>query len=305
MKHPFIAIVCLGSILFLSGCSNCAKQSATALEDRLNPPNLLTLNQLVSAINANNQRITSLWATLNYSATINDHGQVHSVTSDDGVLLYRQPDNFRLVGKQALVGTVFDLGSNESQYWLQVVPGTNRMWWGTYADLARVNASQLPIPIRPHLVMEVLGIEPIDTDFNALPAPTLRYDNSADSYVLLFIIRAPDRWLAEKEIWYDRQTLRPRWVVLYDVTGKPVLKADLSHDVKVRVPDQPGDRWPVMAGDYKLFFPDSGSRMEFTLKDVRLYTKPGRVQIPNAASFKLPDTQGTDIRAIQIGGGGA
>lgn len=287
-----------------AGCGGKAGNSPAQAEDRLNPPNLASMAEVVAAVNANNAKIPTLWATLNYSATINDNGQVHSVTSDDGVLLYRRPSDFRLVGRQALVGTVFDIGSNDRQFWLQVVPGTSRMWWGNYADLARINVDRLPIPIRPDLVMQVLPVAPINTDFNAPPVPTLRYSNAADAYVMVFNARAPDRWLALKEVWYDRATLRPRRVILYDARGRPVLRADLSHDTRVRVPDQSPNDWPLVPGDYKLFFPDSGSRMEFTFRDVRLYNKPGRVQFPNAASFNLPDTAGTDVRAIQIGGGG-
>jgi hypothetical protein len=288
----------------LAGCTQHKQPQGAVDENRLNPPNLLTLSQLVATINANNDRIPTLWATLNYNATINDHGQVHSVTSDDGILLYQRPNNFRLVGKQALVGTVFDIGTNDRQYWLEAVPGTNRLWWGSYADLVRLNPEQLPIPIRPDLVMEVLGVNSINPDFNALPAPTLRYDNGRDAYVLVFNAKAPDRWIALKEVWYDRTTLRPKRVILYDANGRPVLKAELSHDTRVQMPDEPTANWPVVPGDYKLFFPDSGSRMEFTLRDVRPNVKRGRVTIPNAASFQVPDVSGTDIRSIQIGGGG-
>src|SRR6185437_9348659 len=112
----------------------------------------------------------------NYSATIADKGQVHSVSSDDGVLLYSQPASFRLVGKKEFVGTVFDIGSNGQQFWLEIGPGANAMWWGNYADLARVNSRELPIPIRPDLVMEVLGVGTINSDFNAQPVPTMHYD---------------------------------------------------------------------------------------------------------------------------------
>lgn len=302
-----IKIALILEILFcalLAGCCNCGTKPGAAAEDRLNPPGLQPMTAVVNAINANNQKIPTLWATLNYSATIHDRDQAHSVSSDDGVLMYRRPDGFRLVGKKEFVGTVFDIGSNATDYWLEVVPATNRLWFGTYADLARLRADQLPIPIRPDLVTQVLAVGTINTDFNALPVPTMRYDNAADAYVFVFNVKAPDRWLAQKEIWYERATLRPRRVILYDASGRPVLRAALSMDKRVEMADSaPGD-WPMVPGDYKLFFPDTGSRMEFSLKDVRLERKIGRIVLPNAASFHVPDVSGTDVRAIQIGGGG-
>src|SRR6185312_229400 len=153
----------------LTGCCNCPKQTTEKI-NRLNPATL-SMPEVVSRINANNQRIPSLWATLNYSATLHDRGQVHSVSSDDGVLLYQHPSNMRLVGKKEFVGTVFDIGTNGREYWLEVIPGTNRMWWGTYADLQRLPLAQRQIPIQPQDVLEVLGVEPIDTNFLQQPVP--------------------------------------------------------------------------------------------------------------------------------------
>ncbi|HEY2584752.1 MAG TPA: hypothetical protein VGI81_03180 [Tepidisphaeraceae bacterium] len=304
MSYRF-ALAILGCLTMVSGCATPQRPTPSLSENRLNPPGLMTMEAVVHAINGNNDRIPSLWAALNYSATIHDNGQVHSVSSDDGVMMYLRPAGFRLVGKKEFVGTVFDIGSNGREYWLEVVPGTNRMWWGKYADLANVNADRLPIPIRPDLVMEVLPVAPINPNFNEQPVPTMRYDNASDQYVFVFNIKTPDRWLAEKEVAYDRATLRPWRVTLYDANGRPVLKAALSMDVRVQMPSGSPNDWPVVPGDYKLFFPDSGSTMEFSLKDVRLQKRVGRVVLPNPASFRLPDVAGTDVRAIQIGGGGA
>ena len=301
--YAHISIALVGCV-FGAGCCNCGKPAAASLQERLNPPNLLSMGEVVNAINANNIKIPTLYATLNYSATIYDGKQAHSVSSDEGYVWYQAPDNFRLQGKMAAVGTVFDIGSNFEKYWLEVIPGTNRLWWGNYADLARLQSDQLPIPIRPDLVTQVLAVATINTDFNALPAPTMRYDGAADAYVLVFIVHVPDRWLAQKEIWYDRATLRPRRIILYDQHGRPVLRAALSLDKHVRMAEGKPADWPLVPGDYKLFFPDSGSRMEFSLNDVALEHKVGRVVFPNARTFQVPDVKGTDVRPIQIGGGG-
>lgn len=305
--QPIIELFVTIAISVSAGCHEPAR-STRANEDRLTPPTG-TMAAVVAAINSNNQKIPTLWATLNYSATIHDKSggkdQVHSVSSDDGVLLYRGPSDFRLVGKKEFVGTVFDIGSNDRQFWLEVVPGTNRMWWGRYADLASLPSEQLPIPIRPDLVMAVLGVGIISNNFLEPPVPTMRYNGSADAYVFVFNVSSSDRWLAQREIWYDRASLRPRKVILYDSNGRPVLKADLSMDKPVQVADARPADWPVVAGDYKLFFPDSGSRMEFSLKDVSLFKAGPHVRIPNAASFTLPDVSGSDVRATRIGGGSA
>lgn len=299
-----LTLVLILGCSFLTGCCNCARKSTSLGENRLNPPGLRSMREVVDAINANNSKIPTLYATLNYSATIHDGKQVHSVSSDEGYVWYRSPDDFRLVGKMAAVGTVFDIGSNREKYWLEVIPGTNRLWWGNYADLVRLQSDQLPIPIRPDLVTQVLAVGTINSDFNVLPVPTMRYDGNDDAYVFVFNVKAPDRWMAQKEIWYDRATLRPRRVILYDGNGRPVLRAALSMDKPVRMPQGKPADWPLVPGDYKLFFPDSGSRMEFTLNDVALQHKVGRIVFPNARNFQMPDVGGTDVHPIQIGGGG-
>jgi hypothetical protein len=133
----------------------------------------------------------------------------------------------------------------------------------------------------------------------------MHYDGGTDSYVFQFNYQAPDRWFTQKEIWYDRVTLRPRRVMLYDADGRPAVDARLSNDVRVQVPNVPAANWPMVAGDFRLFFPDSGSRMEFTLRDVRLYKDMGNGRrIPNPSNFRVPDVSGTDIQAIQIGASG-
>jgi hypothetical protein len=66
----------------------------------------------------------------------------------------------------------------------------------------------------------------------------------------------------------------------------------------VQLYDVPQKDWPVMAGDYKLFFPDTGSRMEFTINEARITAREGA--LPN---IHPPDVEGTDVKVIQIGAG--
>ncbi|HSZ54788.1 MAG TPA: hypothetical protein VK797_03960 [Tepidisphaeraceae bacterium] len=296
----FVTFCYIGSLLV--GCTTCPKGAAET-PFKPNPPALLPMVAVVNAINANNLRIPTLWASLNYSATIMDNGKAHSVTSDDGILLYSHPRDFRLIGKKEFVGTVFDMGANENEFWLEVVPGVNQLWWGRFKDLEKTGPAKLPVD--PEAVGEVLSVNTVDSDFLHQPVPVMQYDGAADCYVFQFNYQAPDRWFAQKQMWYERATLRPRRVVLYDASGKPVLDARLSHDVHVQVPNEPAAGGPLIAGDFRLFFPDSQSRMEFTLKDVQIFKDMGNGRhIPNPGNFKVPDVSGTDVRAIQIGADG-
>jgi len=282
----------------------CCPRPPEAKTFHLNPP-LRSVADVVNAINANNQKIPTLWATLNYSATIKDNkGQTHSIVSDDGVLTYTRPDLFHLIGRKELVGTVFDLGANGREFWLKLIPGANIMYVGSFVELAKASGADVPIPIRPDLVAEVLGVGTFNENLLKPPFPVMRYDGATDSYVFLFARQGDYHFFPEKEIWYDRATLRPRRVMFYDYEGIPKLDARLSSDKLVQVPSRPQSEWPVVAADFKLFFPVDGNHMEFTLKDVRLFKEgPRSTRYPNSASFQMPDA--TDVRVEKVTGSNA
>ncbi len=288
----------LSTLLYLTGCRTPPPTPATL---KFVPnPQLRPITEVIAAIDANNQKIPTLWATLNYSVTIFDKGHSHSLFSDDGILLFSRPNFVHLVGKKELVGTVFDLGSNAQEFWLEVVPGVNTMYWDTYANLARNGGATLNIPIRPDLIAEVLGVGTFNENLLQPPVPIMRYDGSTDSYVFLFASQGDYKWFPQKEVWYDRATLRPRRLMIYDYEGVPQLDARLSADKPVQVPDVPQAQWPIIAGDFKLFFPASGNHMEFTLKDVRLYRTMRNTRIPNPSSFDRPNA--TDVRQEKVTG---
>src|SRR5205823_5262383 len=125
------------------------------------------------------------------------------------------------------------------------------------------------VPIQPNMVLEVLGIGTFNTDFTASPAPVMRYnpDKYADAYMFDWIVPAanPPRFVVQKEIWYDRATKRPTRVMLFDADGRTVLRAILEKHRQVPIDDRPREKWPWVATDYKLYFPESGSKMSFVL----------------------------------------
>ena len=102
-----------------------------------------------------------------------------------------------------------------------------------------------------------------------------------------------------KEIWYDRQTLMPKRVLLFDAGGRVVMWARLSNYERVETPRTDRDDWPWMATRYELFFPYTGTTMSFDLSDMSLSYKG----FPNAASYRMPDPSllsSSGVRVIQI-----
>jgi hypothetical protein len=155
----------------------------------------------------------------------------------------------------------------DAQYWVAVVPEVATEWWGYYKNLGK--PCSRPIPIRPDLVMEVLGVSEIDTNFLRPPVPTLRFNNDRDVYMLTFNVPLRDKWAVQKEVWYDRKTKLPTCVLLFDENGRIQLRAYLSNHQVLE-----GSDGRKIATNYQLFFPDSHDQLVFDLKNPKL-TKKG------------------------------
>src|SRR5688572_13964548 len=208
------------------------------------------MSSVVNAINANNQRLPTIWARHDFRAKVVDDRRKTHIVNGDGAILYRQPQGLKLVGNHVGVGTVFEIGSTEQHYWLKMVPEVDTMWWGHYRHLGKPCAQ--PIPIRPDLVLEVLDVGLVNTNFNEPPVPTMRFNDDEHAYVFVWNVKLPDRWVAQKEIWYDVKTYRPRRVLLYDENGRVVLRADLANHQPVKLPNDRADQPPPhVATEYR------------------------------------------------------
>ena len=249
--------------------------------------------RVVEDVNRNNQHVPTLWASLSYKATVVDQKKRRHAVTGDGVLLYRTPRDMRLIGNKEFVGSVFEVGSTADRYWLLLKPEMETMWWGYHRNAGKPCVTeQLPIP--PNLVVEVLGVGTIDSNFNTLPAPTMRVDHERHKYVFVWNARLPDRWAATREVWYDLKTKLPERVMLYDVNGRVVVRADLKRHKPVEVRDRPRQDWPKVANDFFLYFPDNGTVMELNLREVML-DKRGS---PSRRGIDFPDPRRAGVQHV-------
>src|SRR5580698_3182984 len=96
------------------------------------------IQKVASDINWNSSKIPSIYAMLEYKATLIDkeHDNHPTSISGDGSLLYRRlPASLLLRGTKDLVGEVFAIGSNQSEFWLKVGGDVDTTCWGHYAKL--------------------------------------------------------------------------------------------------------------------------------------------------------------------------
>ena len=251
------------------------------------------MSEVVNAVNANATGVTSIWSDHTFRAWIHDdRGKQHYVDGD-GVLLFRKtPDRSDelLIQGKSIIGKIFEIGSSsgrEAQYWVAVVPEVATEWWGYYKNLGKPCAR--PIPIRPDLVMEVLGVSDIETNFLQPPVPAMRFNNDEDAYMLTFNFPLADRWVVQKEIWYDRQTKLPKKVLIFDPNGRVQLRANLLNHEAMEGSDK------KIATRYELFFPETKDKLEFHLLSPKL-SKKG---IPREGTIQRRPIGG-DVRDVQI-----
>lgn len=287
--------------LLLLGCQPTRRDTGATTRPWTGPTQ--TLAQVVQEINANNLRLPTLWARVNYfEATIVDEkGKGHFVNGD-GVILYRSEQaergrGMQVVGNKAF-GQIFEIGSTEERYWLKVAEPLDTMWYGSYEHLGKPCVQK--VPIQPALVAEVLGIGTFGTDFTQFPAPVMRFNPDAHAYMFVWVVpqASPSRLAAQKEIWYDRVTKRPTMVILFDENGRVQLRAHLSRHQQVDVEDEnlPAERRPWVATMYRLYFPENGSKMNFDLSEVRL----SRRGVPDRRGIVFPGATPDDAGVAKV-----
>ncbi|MGC4032951.1 MAG: hypothetical protein QM754_14685 [Tepidisphaeraceae bacterium] len=236
------------------------------------------LRSLIDELNTRNARLVSLRAEGGFSADFVDpKTKKHDGGDGDVTLLLMPPQNLRLRGT-VFGQLMFDVGANSQDYWLHL-PKQDVMYTGTLA--AEPNDLASSLPIRPDVLAEVLGLKPISADLLGQPFPTLRFNHDDDCYMLTWSLRLRDRWAVQKEVWYDRTSLVPTRVLLYDAAGRVVLRA---------IPSQPkpveGYAPPVMfPSKFELLFTDTGSTFELRLSTL----EQRRGKAPSERTFVLPE----------------
>lgn len=247
-----------------------------------------SMSEVVSRINANNQRLQTLYLNHNFAAEIVERTSEgkprHTPIDGSGVIMYQAPDNLYMNGRHPIGGKLFTLGCNPREYWLAVdQQKVDAVWYGQMENLGKPCVKQMPI--RPDLLMEVLGVFTFDPNFARFPAPVMKFNNDRDVYMFTWVTPLADRFVAIKEVWYDRQTLRPRLVNLFGAEGRIVLRAYLSNPRRVKMEGVPEDQQPTVPGKYDLLFMETQSRMTIEVTDAYLRYKGA----PEPRVFRMPN----------------
>ena len=282
-------------LILLVGLSACTQTAPPMSRGYFGPT--LSLDDLVRHINENSAKIPTLWAREHFNGLIVDRQQNKAAHVDGyGNLLYTGPNKMKLTADNELTH-LFSMGSDGEKFWLYE-NHEQVFWWGDYASASKVDSGE--IPVRPDMVMEILGIRPVNPNLAEAPVPVMRFNNAGDIYMVDWQQLSGDHWVVVKEIWYDRQTLLPQKVLLFDGGGHVAMWAMLSNFQKVEVPQTDEKDWPVMAARYDLSFPYSGSKITMELTDMTLSHKSFGKSYPNETSFQMPSPQSLAEQGVRV-----
>lgn len=254
-----------------------------------------TMAAVVAAVNENNVAIPSMWSRHYFEGNIVDDRGKSQFVNAEGVLLVLKPDQMRLVGKKDFVGTIIDIGTDGERFWMSVPERVSTMWWGYNRNIGRPCAKG--IPVQPEGILQVLGVGEFNTNFAEPPVPVMRFNADADAYMFVWNQPYQNRWAATKEVWYDRRTKRPKLVLLFDENGRVLVRAYLEEHRRVEVDGKAEGQWPWVATRYRLFFPESGSKITLQLREMRLENEG----VPNDRSIAFPNPRTAGVsKEVQI-----
>lgn len=295
MHSPFRAPVppCLRAFLLplLLAIGGCAARPGTPQPVYTGPTDPMPV--VLERVEGNNKALPTLYAQTYIEANIIDNKGKSRFVNTGGAVLLCKPRELLLVGRKDLAGRVFELGSTQERFWFTIYVDENTRWWGYYRNIGKPCMGQMPV--RPDLVGEVLGVSDINLDFDQIPVPTMTFNNDLDVYMVAWSTKGPGFWYTEKVIYYDRKTLLPRKVLLYDQSGRVVLRANLSRHQPVTIPNLPQEKWPRIATVYDLLFLENNSTMTIRLSDMALQNEKGQPK-PGAITFR-PDLE---VKEIQV-----
>src|SRR5688572_6806868 len=98
-------LLVLTCLLAFAGCRQNARGPARAVT-YTGPTE--PMGAVVAAINANNEKLPTLWAAHSYEATVVDERKKSHFLNGTGGVVYKRPIGFRLVGKKDIAGDVFE-----------------------------------------------------------------------------------------------------------------------------------------------------------------------------------------------------
>ena len=254
--------------------------------NRQNRP-LLTANkaELIQRIHAVYDPIQSFNVRADMSASVGNlfGGEVKDYATISGVLLYRKPNEIRILGQDPLIhSTIFDMVSTGNEFRLSI-PSRNRFIEGTNSSRG-VSSNKLE-NLRPAAFLTSLLIFPPDpaSDLTILEDDT---DPTKSVYIVLIARREGDQVVLLRNVYFDRHTLQIDRQKTFDPAGETLSETKYSGWKDYRgIP---------FASSIDIQRPQDGYEVTLNVQNVT-FNSPGLT----AARFILDQPAGADVQQFK------
>lgn len=196
-----------------------------------------SLQELVSWINANDSRLQSLSANVDFSVSTGGEkkGKVTEYQTFSGYVLVRKPDMLRMIGLVPLVrNRMFDMVSNGARFELSIPP-KNKFYVGSAQKPPVKHSNETLANLRPQDIFNALLIRPIEGPPNAIAVleqstemvkdPKTHKDAIQPDYIVVVIRNAEHGYYLSRRIVFSRTDLLPHEQWIYNEQGQLVTYA--------------------------------------------------------------------------------
>ena len=234
----------LGAVLAMAGCRGSGSKSAPA--KRVAPAPRAKAPEYKTIAEAYNTRVAPLekiWSTATIRIWYPDDQGEEQTDQVEAHFQYIRPSDLLLTFEK--VGETYAaLGCNEQQYWWIDKKQDRKAYVGTHAQATAERIAELGLPVHPLDLIEVMGITPIPTTWNAYgpgETPQVRMSDDGQSVIVTTLGRNGPR-----RLWLNPVTLVPSRIELLGAGGKVLVSADLRDFQTVQV--RPDPEGPVLSG---------------------------------------------------------
>ncbi len=205
---PLVAMLAL---LAAAGCG-------PLREPRPPAPPAMNPGEVIAAHNAWAASIQHVWSRAAITVSLpGENDSSRRQTFDlDGHLFVVKPDDLFLHG-QVLMAEVFQVGMNAERYWVAVRPEGNTVWTGR-----RGGPGERRVLLSASDLMTALGLFEVHPDPKGQTFISVR----PQQYILTEYRDVGDKWVLWRRTWFDRRTLRPVRIDLFDAAGRPVMMSE-------------------------------------------------------------------------------
>lgn len=239
-----VLVAALGAALAMAGCRGTGAKNAAAKPavpaPRAKAPEYKTIAE---AYNTRVAPLEKIWSTATIRIWYPDDQGEEQTDQVEAHFQYIRPTDLLLTFEK--VGETYAaLGCNEQQYWWIDKKQDRKAYVGTHARATAERIAELGLPVHPLDLIEVMGITPIPTTWNAYgpgETPQVRMSDDGQSVIVTTLGRNGPR-----RLWLNPVTLVPSRIELLGAGGKVLVSADLRDFQTVQA--RPDPEGPVLSG---------------------------------------------------------